>query len=127
MRRTLDSLRDRMDSLGVLLSGLCAVHCVASVLFVGVLGLGGQLLLAPEIHEIGLALAVVIGAVTLGIGALRHGRLEPMLLGACGLALMASALFVDHGIGEAALTICGVALVAAAHLRNVRSGLHHRA
>jgi len=40
---------------------------------------------------------------------------------------MASALFVDHGIGEAALTICGVALVAAAHLRNVRSGLHHRA
>jgi len=124
MRRTLESIRDRMDSVGVLLSGLCAVHCVLSVVLVGVLGLGGQLLLRPEIHEIGLAMAVAIGAVSLGFGLLRHGRPEPIVLGGCGLGLMASALFVDHGPMEAALTIAGVALVATAHIRNVRSHLH---
>lgn len=119
MHRALTSIRSRMDGLGVVLSGLCAVHCVLGVVLVGVLGLGGQVLLAPEIHRYGLALAVVIGGISLGFGALRHGRMEPLVLGAAGLSLMAAALFVGHGLPEAVLTICGVSLVAAAHIRNL--------
>lgn len=119
MQRALISIRNRMDGLGVVLSGLCAVHCVLGVLLVGVLGLGGQVLLAPEIHRYGLGLAVVIGIVSLGFGAMRHGRVEPLVLGAAGLALMAAGLFVHHGLPEAVLTISGVALVAAAHIRNL--------
>lgn len=120
MRDAIISIRDRLDRVGVLLSGLCAIHCVLGLVLVGVLGLGGGALLAPSIHETGLALAILVGVVTLGLGALRHGQLGPLLTGACGIALMAAAMAVRHGPGEAILTIAGVALVAAAHIRNLR-------
>lgn len=123
MRDALLSIRDRLDGFGVLLSGLCAVHCVLGLVLVTVLGLGGLgagALLSPRIHEVGLALAVGVGVVTLGLSALRHGRLGPLAIGTCGLALMAAALTVDHGPREAVLTIAGVALVATAHMRNLR-------
>jgi hypothetical protein len=126
MRQTLLSIRNRMDGFGVLLSGLCAVHCVLGVVLVGVLGLGGQALLSPEIHRYGLALAVVVGIISLGFGAARHGRIEPMILGGIGLSLMAAALFVGHGLPEAVLTIMGVALVALAHIRNLHGGNLHK-
>jgi hypothetical protein len=120
MRRTLFPIRDRLDRIGVLLSGLCAVHCLLGLLLVTALGLGGELLLAPAIHEVGLALAIVVGIFTLGLGMLRHGDRGPLALGLCGIGLMAAALATGHGPDEALLTIAGVALLAAAHIRNLR-------
>ena len=120
MRSAFLSIRDRLDRAGVLLSGLCAVHCVLGIVLVSVLGFGGELLLAPEIHEIGLGLAILVGLITLGLGVLRHGQIGPLIVGGCGIALMASALAVGHGLPEAVLTIAGVALLAAAHIRNLR-------
>jgi hypothetical protein len=120
MARIYLSIRDRLDGAGVVLSGLCAVHCLLSILLVSILGVGGEALLAPAIHEVGLALAIFVGVVTLGIGVLRHGRTGPLRIGACGIVLMAAALVVGHGLREALLTICGVALVATAHIRNLR-------
>jgi hypothetical protein len=120
MRDALLSIRDRLDGVGVFLSGLCAVHCLLGLVLVTVLGLGGGVLLSPEIHRYGLAVAVCIGIVTLGLSALRHGHLGPALIGAAGLLLMTSALFVGHGPAEAFLTIPGVGLVAFAHMRNLR-------
>lgn len=120
MRDAVFSIRSRLDGLGMMLSGLCAVHCVLGLVLVTVLGLGGGLLLRPEIHEIGLALAVAIGILTLGLGALRHGRAGPLLIGSAGIALMTGALAAGHGPAEAVLTIAGVALVAYAHIRNLR-------
>ena len=114
------ALRLRLDRAGILLSGLCALHCLLGLLLVSVIGLGGELLLAPAIHRVGLIVAVVIGAVTLGLGALRHGQVLPLVIGACGLALMAAGVVVQHGPQEAGLTISGVLLVAAAHIRNLR-------
>ena len=120
MRDALISIRDRLDRTGILLSGLCVVHCVAGLVLVSALGLGGEAFLAPEIHEIGLALAIVIGVVTLGIGVSRHGQLWPLVIGTAGIALMTGGLLVGHGPAEALLTIAGVALVAIAHWRNIR-------
>lgn len=114
------TIRGRLDRAGILLSGLCAVHCVLGIVLVGVLGLGGELLLDPAIHEYGLALAVAFGGFSLGFGVLRHGRFAPLAIGGGGLLLMALALFVGHGLPEAILTIVGVSLVATAHLRNLR-------
>lgn len=124
MRAVFISIRDRLDRMGIWLSGLCAVHCVLSVVLVaslglGGLGFGGQFLLNPAIHEIGLVLAFAIGVVSLGFGVMRHGRLAPLLIGATGLLLMALAIASHHGVGEAALTIAGVSLVAIAHIRNL--------
>lgn len=120
MRMAFVMIRDRLDRAGILLSGLCALHCLAGLLLVTALGLGGELLLAPEIHRIGLGLAIAVGLVTIGLGTLRHGRMLPLLVAAAGLSLMGGALAVGHGPMEAVLTIGGVALVAIAHLMNLR-------
>ncbi len=120
MRDAILSIRNRLDRAGVLLSGLCAVHCLLSIVVVSVLGLGGQVLLAPAIHEFGLMLAILIGALTLGLGVLRHRKRAPLAIGAAGLTLMGLALTVPHGLPEALLTIAGVSLVATAHIQNLR-------
>lgn len=120
MRPPLLSIRDRLDRAGIVLSGLCALHCLLSIVLVAGLGIGGQALLAPEVHHVGLVLAIVVGAVTLGFGMARHGRRGPLAIGSAGVALMVGALAVGHGVDEAVLTIAGVGLVALAHIGNLR-------
>lgn len=120
MRDAIVSIRNRLDGVGIMLSGLCALHCLLGIVLVTFLGLGGEAFLAPAIHRMGLALAVLVGVVTLGLGVLRHGQLAPLAIGGTGIALMTTGLVVQHGAGEALLTIAGVALVAFAHIRNLR-------
>ncbi|BEV02286.1 MerC domain-containing protein [Novosphingobium olei] len=122
MTQALLALRARLDRFGVVLSGLCLIHCLAGLFLVGVLGLGGGVLLDPSIHRIGLILALVVGASTIGLGALRHGHLLPLAVGGTGLALMLGAVLVGHGSAEAVLTIMGVLMVASAHVINMRRG-----
>ena len=121
MRDAVLSIRDKLDRFGVLLSGLCALHCVLSIIAVSALGLGGQVLFSPWIHRFGLGAAVVVGILTLAYAAAKHNRFENLRLGAIGIGLMGGALAVGHGMAEAVLTIAGVSLVALAHLRNLRS------
>ncbi|MET0268991.1 MAG: MerC domain-containing protein [Sphingomonas sp.] len=109
-----------LDRAAIGLSGLCLVHCVASVVLLTVLASAGGLLLHPLVHEIGLALAIVLAGVALGRGWLRHRARLPMLVGVSGLLLMGGALTVDHGFGETGLTIVGVGLVALGHHLNRR-------
>jgi len=111
---------ERLDSFGVILSGLCMVHCVAGLFLIGVLGVGGGVLLDPAIHRFGLIAALVVGSATIGMGALRHGHRLPLAIGGTGLCLMAAAVITGHGPAEAALTIMGVLLVATAHVVNIR-------
>jgi MerC mercury resistance protein len=120
MRQEVHSNRPRLDRLGIALSGLCAVHCLVGLALVSMLGLGGEALLSPSIHRIGLALAVMIGIFTLGLGFRHHGKRVPLLIGGLGLALMAIGLAVPHGLPEASFTIAGVALLAVAHVWNLR-------
>ena len=120
MAEALKLMRDRFDRLGIVLSGLCAAHCLATLVLVAMLGLGGGVLLDPAVHRIGLALAILVGGIGLGLGVARHGRRDPLALGVAGLSLMMLALVTAHGPAEAALTVAGVALVAWAHWRNVR-------
>ncbi|MXP15256.1 MerC family mercury resistance protein [Altererythrobacter confluentis] len=120
MRQGLLSIRARLDRAGILLSGLCALHCIASILFLSALGAGGHLLLSPEIHRIGLLLATLIAAVAIGWGALRHRRAAPFVVAMTGLSFMGGALAVQHGVEEAVLTIIGVALVTLGHILNLR-------
>ena len=122
MKQSFSLIRGRLDRLGVVLSGLCAVHCLAGLLLVAGLGLGGGVLLAPEIHRVGLGLAIAVGSVTLVLGVIRHRDPVPLQVGAAGISFMATALFVGHGTAEGVLTILGVALLAWAHLRNLRHG-----
>ncbi len=116
------SLRRRLDHIGIGLAGLCAVHCIATLVVISALGLGGHLFLFDEsIHRIGLALALAFAGVAIGWGLLRHGRLLPFAVALAGLVLMAIALIVPHGVNEFLLTLAGVALVSLGHLMNLRA------
>jgi hypothetical protein len=115
------TLRRRLDQIGIGLAGLCALHCVATLVLVSALGLGGHFLLEENIHRIGLLLALIVAAVAIGWGLLRHGRMLPFAVACGGLALMAAALVVPHGTSEFLLTLVGVALVSAGHVLNLRA------
>ena len=123
MGLTFPTIRGRLDRAGMLLSSLCAVHCVLGIVIVAGLGLGGGILLDPAIHRYGLLLATLIAGVAIGTGAIRHRRAAPFVVAMTGLTFMGGGLAVDHGIKEAVLTVIGVTLVAAGHILNLRR--HH--
>lgn len=85
------------------------------------LGLGGHFLLAPEIHRFGLLVALIVAAVAIGWGAMRHRRTAPFVVAIAGLAFMGGALMVPHGNEEFILTLIGVSLVSVGHLLNMRA------
>lgn len=116
-----NSIRVHADRAGITLGALCAVHCLATLVLVSALGLGGNLLANPLIHEIGLALAMIVAAVAIGWGALKHRRAGPFVTAMTGLTFMGGALAVGHGFEEAVLTIIGVALVSLGHILNLRA------
>jgi hypothetical protein len=113
-------MRSRLDRTGMLLSGLCIVHCLGGLFLVAVLGLGGGLVFAPWIHRAGLAVAMLVAGVAIGFGAIEHRRPAPFVVAMMGLSFMGGALAVEHGVEEAVLTIIGVTLVAAGHVLNLR-------
>ena len=117
------SIRGLLDRAGIWLSSLCLLHCLLSIIVVSALGIGGQFFFAPEIHRYGLALALIIAAVAIGWGALRHRKPAPFVTAMMGLSFMGGALAVPHGIYEAILTIIGVTLVSTGHILNLRSHL----
>ena len=116
-------IRRTLDRAGIWLSSLCLLHCLLSIIVVSALGIGGQFFFAPEIHRYGLALALIIAAVAIGWGALRHRKAAPFVTAMMGLTFMGGALAVPHGIYEAVLTIIGVTLVSIGHILNLRSHL----
>src|SRR3982750_3065112 len=87
----------RLDRLAMGLSGLCLVHCVATAVLLGMLASAGSLLGQPIIHEVGLSLAMILGAAALGRGMREHGFILPSAVGLTGLALMAWALTLPEG------------------------------
>lgn len=121
MEQAVNAIRNRLDRAGILLSGVCALHCILGIILVSTFGIGSAILFDPLFHEAGLALALVLGILSLGFGYLRHGRGGPLALGMIGLTFMALAIAADHGWSEAPLTVLGVVIVAAAHLRNLRA------
>jgi CHASE2 domain-containing sensor protein len=115
------SLRRRLDQVGIALAGLCAVHCLLTLVVISALGLGGHFLLDENIHRIGLIVALGVATLAIGWGTMRHGRLLPFAIALVGLALMGVALLVPHGTNEFLLTLAGVAIVSVAHWLNLRA------
>ncbi len=110
-----------LDRVAIGLSGLCLAHCLASAVIVAFLASAGGFLVNPLIHEIGLTIAIVLGAVALVHGALTHGYAMPLWVGSLGLGVMIGALMLDHGTTETIYTIVGVLIVALGHDLNRRA------
>jgi hypothetical protein len=109
----------RLDRIAMGLSGLCAVHCVATAVLLGVVASAGGLLGQPIIHEVGLTLAMILGAVALGRGIREHGFVLPSFVGALGLGIMAYAMTLHETGYEPAFTILGVSVLGLGHRLNL--------
>ena len=109
----------RLDRIAVGISGLCVVHCIATAVLVGLLASASGFLGRPIIHEIGLSLAMIIGAFALGRGYIEHGFMLPAAVGAMGLGVMAGALSLPEGGHQPLYTIAGVLVVALGHRLNI--------
>ena len=108
----------RLDRIAMGLSGLCLVHCLATSVLLALLSAAGGFLGAPIIHEVGLTLAMIMGAIALGRGIIEHGYSMPSAVGGLGLGVMAGALTMLHDGSEALYTIVGVGILALGHRLN---------
>ena len=122
IRTTLFHRLPALDRFAMGLSGLCAVHCLASAVLVALASTAGGMLLNPIFHEVGLTIAIVLGAVALGRGIFDHGYMAPAVTGSFGLGIMAGAMQLPHGNGgETVWTLVGVAVLALGHDLNRRA------
>lgn len=108
----------RLDRIAMGLSGLCLVHCLATAVTLALLSAASGMLGAPIVHEVGLALAMIMGAIALGRGILEHGYSMPSAVGGLGLGVMAGALTLPHDGTEALYTVVGVGILALGHRLN---------
>lgn len=110
-----------LDRVAIGLSALCAAHCVTTAVIVAALASFGGVFLNPLIHELGLILAMILGAAALGTGVVRHGYMMPFATGCFGLGMMAGALSLGHGDGELIATLVGLMVLALGHDLNGRA------
>jgi hypothetical protein len=113
------TLKNRLDHIAMGLSGLCLVHCIGTAVLLGLLASAGGLLGRPIIHEVGLTLAMIIGAFALGRGVREHGFVLPAMVGVTGLSIMAYALTLPEGAHEPLYTVAGVMILALGHRLNL--------
>jgi hypothetical protein len=109
----------RLDRVAMGLSGLCLVHCIATAILLGLLATAGGILGQPIIHEVGLSLAMIIGAIALGRGVRAHGFVLPAAVGVTGLSIMGYALTLQETGLEPVFTVAGVMILALGHRLNV--------
>lgn len=116
-----------LDRWAIWLSGLCILHCLLGVMVFALAASAGGVLLDPIVHEVGLALAIVLGVTAIGRGILRHGNKLPLLFCGAGIAFMGFALSLHDGLDhgslyhgglEIAYTLVGVSLLAIGHVIN---------
>jgi hypothetical protein len=118
----------RLDSFGVFVSSLCAVHCVIVALFLAALPVAGATLLSnPRVEFAFVVSALLIGFISLGLGYWRVHRDErPIVAFALGstLLMLVRPALLSHRVLEMLVVVAGAGAIIAGHLANRR--LLHR-
>ena len=125
-----------LDRFAILLSGICAIHCIALPIVAGLLPLlattfhHGHELHEFWFHQFILYFIVPVSIIALISGYRVHGRLIPILISFVGLAILTgTALFIDQLIahhiighdGEMLLTVTGGVIHAIGHILNLQA------
>jgi hypothetical protein len=109
-----------LDGTGATIGLLCAVHCIAFPLLVGMLPILGRLG-AHEVETSLIALALVIGIGAAVLGWRRHRAPGLLAMFAVGLGLLAASTTLEGN--DAWMLLPASGLVAGAHLWSYRLGL----
>lgn len=105
------------DRVGVSLSGACALHCLATPLFVTVLSVTP---LGEEIEGPMIAIALALAAVTFSAGFVRNTTILPLLLLVTAAPLMIASRCFHHPVLETSLLVAGAILLSIGHVVNLR-------
>jgi hypothetical protein len=114
------------DRIGAVVGFLCAIHCAAVPILLGLAPAMGLGFLKDEALEWGLLATAAVVASVAFIHAVRRRHPRYILVGlASGLALLvAGAVFEEHEIPSTILSVAGGVVLAVSHLKNSRC---HRA
>jgi hypothetical protein len=110
------------DRKGILVAGLCFLHCIAGPALLAFAGFSSAIGFSEKIEPVFLVSSIVFGAAAL-VPAYRkrHGRLSCLVLFACGIAcLLLRRQFVFRVGAEAIANGIGATLIVSAHALNVR-------
>jgi uncharacterized membrane protein len=130
---TSESRQHRLDALGLAISAICLVHCLAFpiiAVLVPAVSLGLDHDTDHAFHWVLLGLAAPVSSLALWRGAVRSGNRRWLKLGSAGLVLMLlGVLHVFGAVSEVLLTMVGVVLLGIAHVKNFLRTNHggHRA
>jgi hypothetical protein len=115
-----------LDSLAVILSGTCMLHCLALPVLVTLFPIvQGSLLEEQYFHVIMLGLILPTSLIALTVGCRKHKDPVTMALGATGLVTLTVTALIGHELfgvlGERIVTTLGGLILASAHIQNYRS------
>ncbi|MBL0156217.1 MAG: MerC domain-containing protein [Bryobacterales bacterium] len=118
-----------LDRLGIVVSGLCAIHCLAMPLLLGALPAAGLWWAAGNrIESVILILACALASLSLVPAYFRHRNSLPIQLFAIGSVFLGASRLASPGPSHwfCALGLAmGGGLIAAAHFRNARLRSFH--
>ncbi|WP_353056823.1 MerC domain-containing protein [Microbulbifer sp. MLAF003] len=109
------------DTLGILASGVCLVHCLLTPLLplLGGLGVLGALQGDQFLHLLLLVPVVTLALASFPASCRRHQRYAVMVVGFSGALLLVGALYLE-GVWELVASILGAGLLIIAHGVNQR-------
>lgn len=107
------------DRLGCSLSAACAVHCLATPLFVTFLSISP---VGEEIEFPMMVVALLLAAVTFSAGFVRNTTLLPLTLLVVAGPLMMASRCVHRPWLETTLLVAGAVLLSIGHVVNLRRG-----
>jgi len=123
-------LHTLLDALAVIVSGLCALHCLAlPVLLLLFPLLLGSVFTDEDFHRLILWIILPTSFIAVAAARYRHPDRQVLMWVGSGMALLLLAAFWAHDHAPAwvdvSLTTLGGLVLAIGHIRNVRMSRHH--
>lgn len=111
----------KIDKLGLSLSGLCAIHCLLTPLFLLFLPAWGTFFKHEAVHLIFFLFVVPLALLSFVGVYKKHGDKTPLILGSIG-SLMLLISLVEHGHQEGIhlVSLFGSGFLVAGHLKSLR-------
>lgn len=117
--------RSRFDQLGVVASCLCAVHCAAGAILVGVSSVAGSLFRDERVELMFLLFSAGFAVLAIASGYRKHRDRRAFLFALAGLSMLGIGRCIDGPrLLETTFSVLGAGLLVSGHVLNAR--LLHR-
>jgi hypothetical protein len=114
----------KLDRMGIVVSAVCLVHCLALPVVAMALPLVDLGRVDGLFHVLLLAVIVPVAIVAFAVGYAKHGSPIPLLLGALGIVSVVLSVACEDLLPEAAghaLTVLGSVVLISGHVMNIRT------